>query len=224
MSDGRRAGDRRGCPNSPAADVHLKLENLQETGSFKLRGVVNKILSLSAEQSRPLLVAASTGKPRHGIRPRRRTLWPEREAVHPAYGLEGQGGAPPRYRDPFEMVGENCVEAEQHAHAFARDGGHVWVSPYNDPDVVAGQGTVAVELTTQLEDFDTVLVPVGGGGLIAGIAVVPQDRRPGNTGHRLPAAEFVRDGANRSRREKSSRRRKSRRSRTERREVSRRGR
>jgi threonine dehydratase len=71
---------------------------------------------------------------------------------------------------PFELVGEDCIEAETHAAAFARLGGHVWISPYNDLDVVHGQGTVAVELMEQLEGVDTVLVPVGGGGLMSGIA------------------------------------------------------
>jgi threonine dehydratase len=71
---------------------------------------------------------------------------------------------------PFELVGEDCIEAEAHAASFARSGGHVWISPYNDLEVVHGQGTVAVELMEQLENFDAVLVPVGGGGLISGIA------------------------------------------------------
>jgi threonine dehydratase len=70
----------------------------------------------------------------------------------------------------LELVGEDCVEAEARAAAFARDNGHVWISPYNDPEVVHGQGTVAVELVEQLESIDVVLAPVGGGGLIGGVA------------------------------------------------------
>ena len=71
---------------------------------------------------------------------------------------------------PFELIGEDCVEAEAHAAAFAHDHGHVWISPYNDLDVVHGQGTVGVELTEQLGTIDAVVVPVGGGGLIGGVA------------------------------------------------------
>jgi threonine dehydratase len=71
---------------------------------------------------------------------------------------------------PFELVGDDCVIAEAHAAAFARDNGHVWISPYNDLEVVHGQGTVAVELAEQMEKIDAVVVPVGGGGLIGGIA------------------------------------------------------
>lgn len=79
---------------------------------------------------------------------------------------------------PFELVGEDCVEAEAHAAAFATSGDHVWISPYNDPHVVAGQGTVAVELLEQMDTIDTVLAPVGGGGLIGGIAAYLKDVRP----------------------------------------------
>jgi len=151
-------------------EVHLKLENLQESGSFKLRGVINKVLSLTADQSSRLLVAASTGN--HGL-----------AFAHAVdlFGLEGKLFIPRTASKvkvdllrgsgiPFEMVGENCIEAEQHAHDFARTGDHVWISPYNDLEVVHGQGTVGVELTHQLAGIDAVLVPVGGGGLISGIA------------------------------------------------------
>ncbi len=151
-------------------EVHLKLENLQESGSFKLRGVINKVLSLTADQSSRLLVAASTGN--HGM------AFAHAVAL---FGLRGRlfipGTASQVKVDllrasgiPFEIVGENCVEAEERAHQFARTGNHVWISPYNDPQVIHGQGTVAVELTNQLDDIDAVLVPVGGGGLISGIA------------------------------------------------------
>ena len=152
------------------ANVYCKLENLQHSGSFKLRGVINKTLSLSDEDSQKLLVAASTGN--HGA---------AFAHVLQLFGLSGKlfmpkTSAPVKIENvrsmgiPFELVGEDCIEAEAHAAAFARSGGHVWISPYNDLEVVHGQGTVAVELVEQLENIDTVLVPVGGGGLISGIA------------------------------------------------------
>ncbi len=148
----------------------LKLENLQTAGSFKLRGVVNKILSLSEVDSQTLLVAASTGN--HGA-----------AFAHALelFGLSGKLFMPKTSSAvkienmrstgvPFELVGVDCVEAEVHAREFASENGFVWISPYNDPEVVHGQGTIAVELLEQLETFDTVLAPVGGGGLISGIA------------------------------------------------------
>jgi threonine dehydratase len=164
------------CRQAPAiseavgGEVHLKLENLQDSGSFKLRGVVNKILSLSDEESRKLLVAASTGN--HGAAfahalelfgLRGKLFMPKTSAPVKIENIRSKGV-------PFELVGEDCIEAEAHAAAFARSGGHVWISPYNDPEVVHGQGTVAVELAEQLGKIDAVLVPVGGGGLISGIA------------------------------------------------------
>jgi threonine dehydratase len=150
--------------------LHLKLENLQHSGSFKLRGVVNKILSLSEEDSQKLLVAASTGN--HGaafahalrIFGLRGTLFmPTTSAAVKVENMRSTGM-------PFELVGEDCLEAETQAAAFASSEGHVWISPYNDPEVVHGQGTVAVELLEQVEGIDAVLVPVGGGGLISGVA------------------------------------------------------
>jgi len=151
-------------------EAFLKLENLQHSGSFKLRGVVNKILSLSEEDSQRLLIAASTGN--HGAAfahalqlfgLRGKLFMPKTSAAVKVENMRSTGV-------PFELVGEDCVEAEAHAAAFARDNGHVWISPYNDPEVVHGQGTVAVELMDQLENIDAVLAPVGGGGLMAGVA------------------------------------------------------
>jgi threonine dehydratase len=148
----------------------LKLENLQDSGSFKLRGVVNKILSLSEADSQKLLIAASTGN--HGAAFahalelfgfRGKLFMPKTSAAVKIEKVRSTG-------IPFELVGEDCVEAEAHAASFARDNGCVWISPYNDPEVVNGQGTIGVELVEQLGRFDTVVAPVGGGGLISGIA------------------------------------------------------
>jgi threonine dehydratase len=151
-------------------EVFLKLENLQHSGSFKLRGVINKILSLPEVDSQRLLVTASTGN--HGAAfayalqlfgLRGRLFMPKTASGVKVENVRSTGV-------PFELVGEDCIEAEAYAAAFARDNGHVWISPYNDPEVVNGQGTVAVELMEQLEDIDVVLAPVGGGGLISGVA------------------------------------------------------
>jgi threonine dehydratase len=150
--------------------VFLKLENLQTTGSFKLRGVVNKILSLSESDASRLLVTASTGN--HGAAfahalelfgLRGKLFMPETSSAIKIENICSAGV-------PFELVGEDCVEAEVHAREFARDNNFVWISPYNDLEVIHGQGTIAVELLEQLETFDVVLAPVGGGGLISGIA------------------------------------------------------
>ena len=148
----------------------LKLENLQTTGSFKLRGVTNKILSLSESDAGRMLVTASTGNHAAAF-----------AHVVEEFGLRGKLFMPKtsapvkiaKIREtgiPFELVGEDCVEAEVHARDFARDNDCVWISPYNDLEVVYGQGTIAVELVEQLGGIDTILAPVGGGGLISGSA------------------------------------------------------
>jgi threonine dehydratase len=149
--------------------VDLKLENLQASGSFKIRGVANKILALSSGDVQRQLIAASTGNhaaafahvvSRLGLRGRLflpRTAAPVKVRALEEYGV------------PFEMIGHDCVETEIQATEYAREHGGVVIPPYNDPAIVAGQGTIAVELLDQLDAIDTVLVPVGGGGLISGI-------------------------------------------------------
>jgi threonine dehydratase len=164
------------CRRSPAlsraadAEVFLKLENRQLSGSFKLRGVMNRLLMLAPEEKGKRLIAASTGN--HGA-----------AFAHGVtqLGLEGLLFLPTTVTAkkleaikasgmPYELVGDDCVETENHAHAFAVANGDVWVSPYNDPAIVAGQGTIGPELCEQVDGIDAVVIPVGGGGLAAGIA------------------------------------------------------
>ena len=149
--------------------VHLKLENLQRTGSFKLRGALNKLLSLSPGERANGVVAASTGN--HGAavacaaaeaRCRAVVVVPESaartkiEAIR-AYGVE------------VRRVGDDCVVAEAAARDYARTHGMTYVSPYNDPRVIGGQGTIGRELEQQLGNVDAIFVALGGGGLIGGI-------------------------------------------------------
>jgi threonine dehydratase len=160
------------------ADVYFKLENLQHTGSFKVRGALNKVLSLSPGDLAQGVVAASTGN--HGA------------AVAFAAGKAGAravvfapGNASP---DKIRMVerlgaevrthGDDCVVAEAAARQFAGENGMTYVSPYNDPVVVGGQGSIGVELERQLERTDAVFVSLGGGGLISGIAAYLKSVRP----------------------------------------------
>jgi threonine dehydratase len=156
--------------NEVGGEVFLKLENLQNSGSFKLRGVLNKILTLSEKDSQKLLVSASTGNHgaafAHALKLfgfRGKLFMPETACEVKIENMRSTGV-------PFELIGEDCIQAERHAEVFARSGGHVWISPYNDLEVVHGQGTVAVELIDQLGTLDAVLAPVGGGGLMGGVA------------------------------------------------------
>jgi len=163
------------CRYSPAlseaagADVRLKLENTQLSGSFKLRGVMNRLLTLAPDEKGKRLVAASTGN--HGAAFAHAVaelglegllFLPKTVTAKKLEAIEASG-------IPYELVGDDCVETENHAHAFAVANSDVWVSPYNDPAIVAGQGTIGPELRKQVAGLDAVLIPVGGGGLAGGI-------------------------------------------------------
>ena len=161
------------------ATVYVKWECDQTTGSFKLRGALNKLRSLSAEDRAKGVVSASTGN--HGL------------AISHASRLEGIGlklflpetvaaVKKKRIEDmgiDVEVRGASCDKAETIAREFAARTGRVFVSPYNDWDIVFGAGTLGLALAADLARFDDVLVPVGGGGLIAGIAACLRAARPG---------------------------------------------
>jgi threonine dehydratase len=152
------------------AEVFLKLENLQLSGSFKLRGVINKILQLTGDEASKPLVAASTGNQGAAFAHAVSELGLEGRLFLPTGAAAAKLRAIESYGVPYELVGDDCIQTEIYARRFAEDHGCVLVPPYNDPAVVAGQGTVAVELLDELDGFDVVLAPVGGGGLISGIA------------------------------------------------------
>lgn len=152
------------------ANVYLKLEHLQHTGSFKLRGATNKILSLDDEQLREGVIAASTGNHGMGVCYAARhagttaTIYLPRDISEQKLAMiKHLGGTP-------VLSGDDCLEAEYRAREAASKSGQVFISPYNDPQVIAGQGTTGLELARQLDRIDAVFVAVGGGGLIAGIA------------------------------------------------------
>ena len=165
------------------ARVLLKLENLQETGSFKLRGAATKLLSLSAEQTSRGIVVASTGN--HALA----TATVGRKLRIPV-DIYVSEHLHPLKRSKIESLGArvhavrgDALLAETTAHREADASGRPYVSPYNDADVVAGQGTVAVEILRQLrslgiESLDAIFVAVGGGGLIGGIGMHLKDASP----------------------------------------------
>jgi len=152
-----------------SVQLHLKMENLQKTGSFKLRGAANKIFSLTHQDLKRGLVTSSAGN--HGLAvatsARQRGVSAEvflcsEISAEKARWIEACGAI-------VRRVGQTPLEAELAARAHAEGTGKTYVSPYNDPLVVAGQGTIALELTEQLPHFDAIYVAVGGGGLIGGI-------------------------------------------------------
>ena len=150
--------------------VYLKLESLQHTGSFKARGATNRVLSLGDAERREGVVAASSGNHGAGV------AWACRAARTRALIFVPETASPVkvdairRLGAEVRHFGTDGLDTELHARQVAADRGMTYLSPYNDRDVVAGQGTVAVELAVQLESLDAVYVAVGGGGLIGGMA------------------------------------------------------
>jgi len=161
-----------------AAEVHLKLECTQVTGSFKARGALNKLLSLSeADRSRGV-VTASTGN--HGLAMAHALvqLGVDGEIFLPASVSPGKREALELRKARIRLIEEDPGLVESIARREAEASGRVYVSPYNDPQIIGGQGTIAIELLRQLPRLDVVLVPVGGGGLISGIASYLKRRQP----------------------------------------------
>lgn len=164
------------------AEVYLKLENLQITSSFKLRGALNKILSLTERERQQGIVTASTGN--HGAAVAHGLLTQKIKGIIflPENTARGKVDFLRQFQQELRFYGQDCMETEIHARRFASDHGMTWISPYNDKTIVAGQGTCALELDKQLKQDhhidspDQVMAAVGGGGLIAGIGAYFKDQ------------------------------------------------
>ena len=159
-------------------EVVLKAENLQRTGSFKVRGAVTRIAALTDAQRAAGVVAASAGN--HG----QAVAWAAREAGIPAVIFVPQDApmakieACRNYAATTELAGVRFEEALAAALAYAEETGATFVHPYEDETVIAGQGTIGLELADQVPQAETVLVPVGGGGLASGIALALRAVKP----------------------------------------------
>ncbi|GAC1304411.1 MAG: threonine/serine dehydratase [Steroidobacteraceae bacterium] len=149
--------------------VFAKLEQLQTTGSFKLRGATNKLMSLSRPAAAAGVITSSTGNHGLGVATAANLLGIDAEVF-----LSEQVTAAKRDKISargarIRIVGDDPLVAELAARAAAADSGRTYISPYNDPHVIAGQGTVAVEVLRQAPDVDVIFIATGGGGLISGI-------------------------------------------------------
>ena len=161
------------------SDVWLKLENRQYTGSFKPRGALNKILSLSADEVARGIVAASAGNHALGVAHAARQLHLTNVDVFvQANAAPAKIAKLRQYPINLHLIGDNFDEAQQAALAQAAETGATFVSAYDDVHVIAGQGTVGLEIMSALPDVDTIITPVGGGGLIAGLATVVKSLNP----------------------------------------------
>ena len=160
-------------------EVRLKSEHLQHTGSFKARGALHKVLCLTPEVRGRGVVAASSGNHGAGL------AWGCRLTGVPAVIYVPEQASPTkvamirRYGAEVRFFGVDGLDTEEHARAVAEREGQVYVSPYNDLEVLCGQGTIGVEMADQVGTLDAVIVAVGGGGLIGGIAAYLKQVMPG---------------------------------------------
>jgi threonine dehydratase len=158
--------------------VFLKLENLQITNSFKPRGVFNKLLHLSADEKSNGIITASAGNHGQAVAFGAQKLNCYARVVLPITTPKVKIDGIRKYGADLVLFGENYDEAEHKAKELARKDGCVYVSPYNDELIIAGHGTIGLEIIEALPKVDTVIVPLGGGGLISGISIAIKSSRP----------------------------------------------
>jgi threonine dehydratase len=164
--------------NKTGAEVFLKLENFQVTGSFKARGAINKLSSLTDEEKALGVITASSGNHGLGVASGAKKLGIQATVYVPEYADPSKVQAIELEGAEVKFVGDDCVITESAARKDAEQSGEIYISPYNDLDVIAGQGTIGVELLQQLDSLDAVFVSVGGGGLISGIGAYLKEASP----------------------------------------------
>lgn len=159
-------------------DVYLKCENLQRTGSFKVRGASNKILNLTEEEKKKGVIAASAGNHAQGVALGATSagisstiFMPEGAPISKIMATRGYGAE-------VMLAGASYDDAYAKARETQEERGATFIHAFDDPDVAAGQGTIGLEILEQLPDVGTVVVPIGGGGLISGIAVAVKEANP----------------------------------------------
>ena len=170
-----------GVGSNDGRRLFLKLENLQPIGAFKLRGAYNKIASLSAEERARGVIAYSSGNHAQGVAYAARALHTKAVIVMPenapAIKLEATAGLGAE----IVKVGPGSTERQRKAEELAAQHGYMIVPPYNDEKIIAGQGTMGLEILEDVPGVETVLVPVGGGGMISGVAAAVKLSRPSVT-------------------------------------------
>ncbi|MGI6204273.1 MAG: threonine ammonia-lyase [Anaerovoracaceae bacterium] len=160
------------------ANVYLKMENLQRTGSFKLRGAYNKVASLADDEKKRGVIAASAGNHAQGVALAAKTYGTNAVICMPEHAPMTKVKNTKSYGAEVVLKGAFFDDAAAEARHLAKERGLTFVHPYDDPLVMAGQGTIACEILEQLPETDVIVVPVGGGGLIAGIAFAAKHIKP----------------------------------------------
>jgi threonine dehydratase len=158
--------------------LHLKLENLQMTGSFKERGALNKLLTLTEEERSRGVIAASAGNHAQGVAYHATTRGISAQIVMPLATPLVKVAATRAFGADVVLHGASYDEACEEALRLRDAEGRTFIHPFDDPEVISGQGTIGLELLEQIPDLEAVVVPIGGGGLIAGIACALKESNP----------------------------------------------
>ena len=159
-------------------DTYLKLESLQETGSFKLRGSTNKLINLSNNEKEKGVVAISTGNHGKGVAYAAKNLGINATIFISKLVPKDRLNSIKKLGAVIKVVGNTSDEAEIEANKYVKETQKIMVHPFDDPYVIAGQGTIGLEMLEQFPDLDTVVVPTSGGGLIGGIAIAVKSHKP----------------------------------------------
>jgi threonine dehydratase len=175
----RTAIDRsRSLSEMAGADVHLKMEHLQRTGSFKPRGAYNKLQQLAERGDTDRVVAASAGNHAQGVALAATTTGIDSTIVMPENAPQAKVEATREYGAEVELRGDDFRAAMAYAQSLTEAEGTEFVHAYDDPAIVAGQGTIGVEIYEEMPEVDTVVVPIGGGGLIGGVSAALAELDP----------------------------------------------
>lgn len=159
--------------------VYLKMENLQKTGSFKLRGAFNKIAHLTDEEKRHGVIASSAGNHAQGVAMGATFYGIKSTIVMPKHAPLSKISATKSYGADVLLYGNVYDEAYAEARRLQKETGATFIHPFNDPQVIAGQGTIGLEILEDLPDADAIVVPIGGGGLISGVSIAAKSIKPG---------------------------------------------
>jgi threonine dehydratase len=161
------------------ADVMLKLENLHVTGAFKERGAANRLAMLTEAERARGVIAMSAGNHAQAVARHAALLGIAATIVMPKFTPSTKVTRTASWGANVVLVGETLAESAAHAHELAAAQSLVFIHPYDDPAIIAGQGTVALEMLLEAPDLDALIIPVGGGGLLAGCLVAATALRPG---------------------------------------------
>ncbi|ENQ3078592.1 bifunctional threonine ammonia-lyase/L-serine ammonia-lyase TdcB [Bacillus multifaciens] len=159
-------------------EIYLKLENMQLTGSFKFRGAFNKISNLTDEEKARGVIACSAGNHAQGVALSSHLLGIKSKIVMPTSAPKAKVEATKGYGSEVILYGDTFDDAKEKCEEIIKETGETYLHPYDDVEVMAGQGTIGIDILDDMWDVDTVIVPIGGGGIIAGIAVALKSFNP----------------------------------------------